>query len=467
MTRLYIVSIIILLAFSSIGNAADIGFINGDLQIDSVNIATGESYMFNASPILWINETTYNTIFGKGAGAILDADSTNNTLLGEDTGAVLDDGDYNVYIGWQAGYAAAETTSQYSVIVGARAAQNTTNPDKEVYIGYMAGWDTGAAPNDNTYVGFQAGSSAEGDKNIALGSLARNASDASGDGNIHIGYLSGALLSTGTNNVIIGTDAGDVATTADQSVYIGNEAGDTITTGDGNIVIGYQADLETATHNYTIVIGYQALATSSNQAVIGSATDAAELNDIYLGQGVRDTSPQGIKIHATGGSGSDNAGGDIYVIGGKGTGNATPGDIIFQTADKQASGSTLQSVKTSGRFTDTEFIVELEQVYDPSNAQVINAVGDTILANATVVELNPNGDYTLTSTPTIADGTKGQILFVTCGNSETNTVTVQDEDTLGSSNLELGAATRAISGKDVLQLLFDGTDWLEVSFQDN
>ena len=106
-------------------------------------------------------------------------------------------------------------------------------------------------------------------------------------------------------------------------------------------------------------------------------------------------------------------------------------------------------------------------VYSPSAAQVIDSVGDAILANATAIELNPDGDYTLTSTPTIADGTKGQILFVTCANGESNTVTMQDQGSLGGSNLQLGAASRAISGRDILQLYFDGDDWIEVSFANN
>jgi hypothetical protein len=108
-----------------------------------------------------------------------------------------------------------------------------------------------------------------------------------------------------------------------------------------------------------------------------------------------------------------------------------------------------------------------ETIYAPSSDQVIDAVGDSILANATTVFLNPDGDYTLTSTPTIADGTKGQILYIMCNNAEANIVTVQDEDSLGGSNLELGAASRAISGKDVLTLIFDGVDWTEQSYTDN
>lgn len=106
-------------------------------------------------------------------------------------------------------------------------------------------------------------------------------------------------------------------------------------------------------------------------------------------------------------------------------------------------------------------------VLTPSSAQAITAVGDTILANAGVIVLDPDGDYTMTSAPTIADGTTGQILYITCGNAEANIVTVQDQGTLANSNLQLGAASRAISGKDVLVLIFDGVDWIEVSYANN
>ncbi|GAF70611.1 unnamed protein product, partial [marine sediment metagenome] len=106
-------------------------------------------------------------------------------------------------------------------------------------------------------------------------------------------------------------------------------------------------------------------------------------------------------------------------------------------------------------------------IYTPSTAQVIDAVGDTILANATMIVLNPDANYIMTSAPTIANGTTGQILYITCDNAEANTVTVQDEDALANTNLELGGASRDISGKDVLTLMFDGTNWIEQSYGNN
>ena len=105
--------------------------------------------------------------------------------------------------------------------------------------------------------------------------------------------------------------------------------------------------------------------------------------------------------------------------------------------------------------------------YNPSGAQSITGVGDDIQPNATVIVLNPTGNYVLTSTPTIANGTNGDIIYIRAGNGEINTVTVQDQGSLGGSNLNLGAASRVIGALDVLCLIFDGTEWNEVSYANN
>ena len=97
-----------------------------------------------------------------------------------------------------------------------------------------------------------------------------------------------------------------------------------------------------------------------------------------------------------------------------------------------------------------------------SAVQAITAAGDTILANAKRVVLDPDGNYTMTSTPTIADGTFGQRVTLTVGNAEANSVTLQDQDTLASSNIQLHASTRVISAKTAIDLEFDGSDWVEV-----
>ena len=106
-------------------------------------------------------------------------------------------------------------------------------------------------------------------------------------------------------------------------------------------------------------------------------------------------------------------------------------------------------------------------IYTPSTAQVIDGTDDAILADAIMVVLNPDADYTTDVTPIIADGVTGQILYITCANGEANRVRVRDQDTLGSSNLQLSDTSHDISGKDILTLIFDGTDWIEQSWSDN
>jgi len=84
---------------------------------------------------------------------------------------------------------------------------------------------------------------------------------------------------------------------------------------------------------------------TSNGFYAGSPS--AIISDIYFGEGAIDATPTDITFHGTGGSGTDIAGADITIAGGKGTGDAAGGDILFQTSDAGASGTTLQSLSTA------------------------------------------------------------------------------------------------------------------------
>lgn len=132
-------------------------------------------------------------------------------------------------------------------------------------------------------------------------------------------------------------------------------------------------------------------------------------------------------------------------------------------AELQADGNGDLNISASG----DEVKINEETVFTPSDAQVIDAVGDTILANATTIILNPDANYTMTSAPTIANGSAGQIVYIITAGDEPNTVEVQDQDSLADSNLQLGAAGRTIGANDVLILHFNGMDWCEVHYQDN
>lgn len=144
-----------------------------------------------------------------------------------------------------------------------------------------------------------------------------------------------------------------------------------------------------------------------------------------------------------------------------GSDNGATTDPIFMARDN---GTATFTIADAGTVTSTGI-----HIFTPSATQAITAVGNTILANAHTIALNPDANYTLTSTPTIADGTTGQLLYITCPNGEANAVTVQDEGTLAGSNIQLNTAvtTRTVGDLDRLVLEFNGTYWCEVSYSDN
>jgi hypothetical protein len=100
--------------------------------------------------------------------------------------------------------------------------------------------------------------------------------------------------------------------------------------------------------------------------------------------------------------------------------------------------------------------------------QTITAVGDAITLPSTAVSctvlLDADASYTLTSAPTLANGYNGQKVHIT-NVDDTDTITIQDQGTLASSNLRLDAATVAIGPRDSLTLMYstDVGDWVQIT----
>jgi hypothetical protein len=107
-------------------------------------------------------------------------------------------------------------------------------------------------------------------------------------------------------------------------------------------------------------------------------------------------------------------------------------------------------------------------IYTSASIQTL-AAGSPVAASATkVIVAGSGGAVTTTAAPSIADGTDGQMLYVV-GTNDTNTLELQDEGTLASSNLALGSTSRVLGLGDVLVLMYDTTtaSWIEVSFTNN
>lgn len=96
----------------------------------------------------------------------------------------------------------------------------------------------------------------------------------------------------------------------------------------------------------------------------------------------------------------------------------------------------------------------------------ITAVGNSITPSADRVLLTADNSYTLTSAPTILDGYWNGQEIELMNIDTTDVITVQDQGSLASSNLRLGAASRAIGPRDNLRLRYDTTigDWVEIGF---
>jgi hypothetical protein len=103
---------------------------------------------------------------------------------------------------------------------------------------------------------------------------------------------------------------------------------------------------------------------------------------------------------------------------------------------------------------------------DTPTVATITAVGNTITHTSKLVTLNntSGSSKTLTSTPTITAGQDGELL--TLINTSANDVVIQDNGTLVGSTLRLAAASRTLSTRDSIRLLWNATigGWCEVAF---
>lgn len=91
----------------------------------------------------------------------------------------------------------------------------------------------------------------------------------------------------------------------------------------------------------------------------------------------------------------------------------------------------------------------------------IAAVTDTFTCSGFSIQFTTfAGTNVMTSDPTVADGTSGDICLITnIDGTGTDCITFPD----GTTGLQLGAA-RTLCPNDILVLYYNGTDWLEVAF---
>ncbi len=141
-------------------------------------------------------------------------------------------------------------------------------------------------------------------------------------------------------------------------------------------------------------------------------------------------------------------------------------DLLVRLGDD--SGPAGLQVGTLATFSTASFTGDV--VYAPSTTESIVAGTGITTTNRAIVRIaGSGGAVTVTATPSITARSDGSCITIQ-GDDDTNTVTLQDNDTLAGTNLELSGSVSMVFGKgDMLHLCYDSGDtkWYEVSRSDN
>jgi hypothetical protein len=349
---------------NSSGNlAGDNGFKRNastfETSIDTHNstFSTGDVLSLGNDTVLSVNDATqaitfsyggssYTFPIGDGTATQFLATDGNGQLAWTDPFVAVDVANNNVFTPTIGG-GTSFTTAQGNIVFGLNAGHSITSAGDTIAIGSHAG-ESGTTIGANVLIGNQAGQQLTGGNSVMIGYAAGSVTT-SPYSNVMIGFLAGNSNINGSNNMFLGALAGQDNISGSFNVALGDTAGDNSITGSQNTFLGSFSRVDTDGWGSSIALGYDAMITASNQMVIGSGT--AGISDLYIGQGVRAASGgagTNITIHATGGGDTiaDKPGGKLILAGGKSTGNAIGGSIVFQTSDVTGSGTTVQNLST-------------------------------------------------------------------------------------------------------------------------
>lgn len=260
-----------------------------------------------------------------------------------------------------------------------------------------------------------------------------------------------------------------------------------------------------------------------NDAVFGG--ENAAMSTAYFGKGRVSTAPTTATISGTGGSGSNVAGAELALRGGRGTGTGIGGNVSLNYCAAGSSGSSLNSCAPSMTYNGntgnllvstgfelqfgsgaaiqlyydaglTAFVIDpnanfveipgalrVNQIEADSGGVINQGQNTTVpeqanitatsfqfdVANVPAFYITADNSYTLASQPTLTAGQNGQQVWIWNADGAA-TITFNDDGNGGvASNLQLGASTRALAQNDGLCLYYLGVlgDWLECGFVNN
>lgn len=264
---------------------------------------------FNA---LSSNSTGYfNSAFGYGAGAGLTSGHS-NTLLGYNAGAVTN-GFRNTFIGGQAG--SSVITGPDNVVIGGDALRDATSVFTSVWIGSLAG-QLSTGGSNNVAIGHQAGRNLQSNNNVLIGHET-GANLTTGDRNVYMGWHAGFGNLSGTDasdNVIIGYQAnGDNISTVGPKygTIVGFQAGRYIS-GFYNTVYGYRAGFFMSTGVDNTFVGREA-GYGTSQAAAASAGNANSFFGSAAGRGCASGCAQNVALGTDAGRSISSGADNVYI----------------------------------------------------------------------------------------------------------------------------------------------------------
>ena len=215
------------------------------------------------------NTTSIEPVITSGKTYVNDlmVSTVNNTnITGDST---------NIALGYQSLY--KNTTGIANVALGSQALYNSVVDSSNVAIGYQSLYNCSGGMN-NVAIGTESMvSNTTGDYNIALGNQALY-SNVNTICNVAVGHQSLYNSSGGVYNVAIGTLSMGSNTTGDFNTSLGHIAGYSNTTGQYNTFLGANTDISSnSTINHSTAIGFGAKIDSSNQIVLGTASETVSI----------------------------------------------------------------------------------------------------------------------------------------------------------------------------------------------
>ena len=156
-----------------------------------------------------------------------------------------------------------QSGGNYNVFIGDEAGQAITTGDNNVAVGFEA-LSTEDTHSRNTAIGHQSL------KTLNAGNNSQSTA---------VGYNSGKAVTTGIENVFIGASSGETATTPNYTVAVGKSALGAVLTGDYNTALGYHAGLATTSGTLNTLVGAfsgDAITDGTTNCAVGYLTLSAE-----------------------------------------------------------------------------------------------------------------------------------------------------------------------------------------------